>query len=720
MLSPMLRTIDSGISIGPTLRPTLSNCWISHLQIEAELQRAQEIIDELQVALDIVDIDFKLKQDRENLITEEWTRMAAVPQACLVFEEDSEVQVATEEDEDSGYGRLETINEEEEDMVEDDFETNHEAEAISAVANEPEELAATVTIEMPNSDTDKISELFGDYSARNDNPRHRRRRRNVVCDDYYLTGEPLKFEDQESNKDSEDEFSNVASEDLPEPAFNDFLTLKDFVQTVAQTESQKWFPEKSAPLADDVADAEEWDPCAHILNQTDLQNPYLNVETLELLYELYHHTLESGCGKILTEYIRVCETLQNTMKYLDTVHSKDEICPQPPITNQVIEDGPIEHIADSESYSIGQNEDGELGREEETGIDFGRLSINDSLNSSNRLQIRELVCGSLFGYALTTDNQLWSWGLEDCIGRDTGEHPTLLKENVLKVTAGEAISACIDTDGQVWSWGYFRSEKGACKFNYDTEKQLEPTQIPIKDVVDIKAGESHLVCLTKSGNVYTWGFGEHGELGRPISLNRVENGQEFLPTRLLFPPVQKIFAVGHNTFLLNENRVYACGKNSFGELGFGDFNPRNYPEKIEFFNNKKIVQIVGGIHHAVFLDSDGIVYGAGRNSDGQLGFKDSAILSVPKRLPMSVKIRKIAASVSGSSTYVIDSDGYLWTTGQSLYGQLGHWDPNGDPDNQEFTQMGFKKVDLKGDRRVQAVAGGCHFTCITATAPREA
>ncbi|KAJ3250139.1 hypothetical protein HK103_004031, partial [Boothiomyces macroporosus] len=445
MLSPMLRTIDSGISIGPTLRPTLSNCWISHLQIEAELKRAQDIIDELQVALDIVDIDFKLKQDRGNLITEEWTRMAAVPQTRLFFE-DSEVQVDTEE---GGYGRLGTINEEEEDIVEDDFEATREAEA---VANEPEERTA---IEMPNSDADKISEFFGDYSARNDNPRHRRR--NAVCDGYCLTGEPLNFEDQESNKDSEDEFSNVASEDLPKPAFSDFLKDFDSVQTVAQTESQEWLPEKSAPLA---ADAEEWDPYAHILNQTDLQNPYLNVETLELLDELYHHTLESACGRILTEYIRVCETLQNTMKYLDTIHSKDEICPQSPITSRVIEDepvehitdkviedgpiehitdkviedGPIEHISDSESYSIGQNEDGELGREE-TGIDFGRLSINDSLNSPNRLQIRELVCGSLFGYALTTDNQLWSWGLEDCIGRDTGEHPTLLKENVLKVTA---------------------------------------------------------------------------------------------------------------------------------------------------------------------------------------------------------------------------------------------------------------------------------------------
>lgn len=43
------------------------------------------------------------------------------------------------------------------------------------------------------------------------------------------------------------------------------------------------------------------------------------------------------------------------------------------------------------------------------------------------------------------------------------------------------------------------------------------------------------------------------------------------------------------------------------------------PEEIEFFNDKEIVNIVGGDEHTLALTSDGKVYGFGRNDDGTLG-----------------------------------------------------------------------------------------------------
>ncbi|KAJ3259871.1 hypothetical protein HK103_001762 [Boothiomyces macroporosus] len=338
----MLRTIDSGITIGPTLRPTLSNCWLSDLQIEAELQKAQDIIDELQVALNIADIDFKLKRDRENLKTEEWTRIAAVPQACPAIEDEVELatkedkvvakeekvvakedkvvtkedkvvakeekvvakedkvvakedkvvakedKVVTKEDKDCGHGRLETIDEKDEDIVEVDFETTLEVEPVSGVLNEPE------------------------LTARNVNPRHRRR--NAVSDGYCLTGEPLKTipsesrsrsrtidfrgyiltkvssvsPESEEDEESDGESSDVASEDSPLSALDDSLILNledlDSVQTVVPNDSQKQLPERSDLLPTDVAVAEESDQRGSLIPSPPSMKSALSYKSYSIAY----------------------------------------------------------------------------------------------------------------------------------------------------------------------------------------------------------------------------------------------------------------------------------------------------------------------------------------------------------------------------------------------------------------------------------------------------
>ncbi|KAJ3276513.1 Regulator of chromosome condensation [Terramyces sp. JEL0728] len=609
MNSPMMRTADSGISIGPISLPTLSDCQLSHLQIEQEFLEAKSIINQFNQLF----MNFETQTEFNSMnaksivssddITAEWRRLIPIPHP---YPDSFEVQAK----------RLETIPESSKSL----FEENSEF---------------SIAVER---DDDEISNIDGIAGA---------------------------FQMEDGN-------ANPAVECQPSTGFQ------------ADTQMDR----KSCPL-DNTTDI----PNLSLIQQINKENPYINIDIIEYLSEICLGNADSKMSRVLLEYNSVCEQLQSAMKYVDYIHSETHF---------------------SRPSKAGQNDDGQLGRAGRLSAKFGKVKLDDKLDSIGRIQVREVVCGSMFAYALTDNNQLWCWGLADCIGREHGEIPAKLKDNVTVVTAGECISACIDTEGCVWSWGYFRNEVGKCRFDGATENQLEPKRVLVSDAIDIKAGESHLVCLTKEGSVYTWGFGEHGELGRPISLDRLATGQEFIPTKVLFHPVSHIFACGYNTFFVDENRVYACGKNSFGELGLGDFKKRNYPVLLDYFKNKQIVQIAGSIHHALFLDSEGKIYGAGRNNDGQLGVVGSKVYSTPQLIPTTVKIAQIAAGVSSASSYAIDTDGNLWTTGQSLYGQLGHWDPHGNLDDEPMTQLKFKKVSLKGDRRVQSVAGGCHFTLITA------
>ena len=136
-------------------------------------------------------------------------------------------------------------------------------------------------------------------------------------------------------------------------------------------------------------------------------------------------------------------------------------------------------------------------------------------------------------------------------------------------------------------------------------------------IIAISAAQSHLVALAENGTVYTWGIGEYGQLCRPFFLNRLyETYCDCLPSLVILPPnfdVAAIAGAGFSTFILgNKAGVLSCGKNGYGELGLGDEVSRTILTPIHAFEKLKIVEVVGGIHHTLFLDIYGDVWVSGK------------------------------------------------------------------------------------------------------------
>lgn len=217
----------------------------------------------------------------------------------------------------------------------------------------------------------------------------------------------------------------------------------------------------------------------------------------------------------------------------------------------------------------------------------------------------------------------------------------------------------------------------------------------------ITAGESHFVAQSITGTLYTWGIGEYGQLGRPFSENRaVNSGADLLPTQLYFGAgILDIYSGGFSTFVKTETGLYACGKNSFGELGLGDTKSRLYLQKVPFFDNHIVSSIAGGLHHTLVLTNKGL-FGMGKNSDGQLGLgPNNEYFATPAKINLD-NIEFIAAGMSSHHSYAIDSYQRLFVAGQNQYEQLGH---------SETIITTFKQVELKG-RKCLDIAGGCQFT----------
>ena len=147
-------------------------------------------------------------------------------------------------------------------------------------------------------------------------------------------------------------------------------------------------------------------------------------------------------------------------------------------------------------------------------------------------------------------------------------------------------------------------------------------------------------------------------------------------------------AGGTVTVLMTDNTVYNIGSNSSGQFGVGDDSDINNPYAGIYYDllpmpipggkTPKYISNSGStsgfdIYECVFvLMTDGTVYGAGANANGQLGLGDyTAIYNTLQ--PMLMPAGKTAKYISsgGYCTMVLMTDGTVYGTGSNSAGQLG-------------------------------------------------
>jgi len=94
----------------------------------------------------------------------------------------------------------------------------------------------------------------------------------------------------------------------------------------------------------------------------------------------------------------------------------------------------------------------------------------------------------------------------------------------------------------------------------------------------------------------------------------------------------------HTIVLSKSGEVFSWGGNDEGQLGHGDLKDRNEPELIKYFKNKEMVQIGCGYYYSLILSKTGIIYSCGKNEFGQLGHGDLINRNSPKEVIYFKKI----------------------------------------------------------------------------------
>ncbi|KAJ5713306.1 uncharacterized protein N7483_010487 [Penicillium malachiteum] len=408
-------------------------------------------------------------------------------------------------------------------------------------------------------------------------------------------------------------------------------------------------------------------------------------------------------------------------------------------------------------YVVGTNCYGELGLGDLTKkAEMKRPVLNSKLDAETT-GIVHLAVGGVHSAALTHENQILTWGVNDegALGRDTkekevpsdegnesGDEITLnlseatptpvdashFPENTIfcQLAASDSATFTLTTDGMVYGWGTFRGSNGGIGFSPKSKKeQHTPILIPVQDVVNIVAGAQHVLALTSSGTVFSWGCNEQNQLGRRRA-SRHRKSHDLLPEIVALPSGIRSIGVGlyHSFAIHKSGTVYAWGSNNFGQTavtigtGLNDSNVA-YPTKVPILKTLGvIVSIFGGKDHSMALTETGkcLVWGRIENKALGVELKDipsSDIIEDKQSRPRILKkphfltgigddnspIDFATAGSDHSFVFTESGEAYSWGfNSQSQAGQLGI---------EEIERpMLVQSKHLEGKRLVAAAAGG--------------
>jgi regulator of chromosome condensation len=320
-------------------------------------------------------------------------------------------------------------------------------------------------------------------------------------------------------------------------------------------------------------------------------------------------------------------------------------------------------------FVFGEGSSGELGLgskkyQGKKAIDVKRPRINHNLDAE-KVAVVDIACGGMHAVALTQDNRVLTWGVNDdrALGRDTTwsggvrdvddedsdsddddsglnpleSTPTQIENGELeesdiicKVAATDSASFLLTTDGFVFGWGTFRGADGIIGFGEGIRVQSTPMLIaPLQDITNIVCGSNHVIALDVHGKVWTWGSGGQFQLGRkPIT----RHGG---PTATLRPEPcgmfgKRHFAVDiaagsyHSFYIDNHQHVWSWGLNNYSQTGHHDDTGKDdamvlQPKLVESLKDANIAKVVGGEHHSVARTQDGQLLTWGRVDGHQVG-----------------------------------------------------------------------------------------------------
>ncbi|KAL0246887.1 hypothetical protein GEMRC1_008093 [Eukaryota sp. GEM-RC1] len=209
---------------------------------------------------------------------------------------------------------------------------------------------------------------------------------------------------------------------------------------------------------------------------------------------------------------------------------------------------------------------------------------------------------------------------------------------------------------------------------------LSSTPIPLFDLISklsslqcitsMSAGSWHSLYINNN-RLYGCGRNTFGALGFDTSGIRSEE----IPIVMIDDNdhVTDVVCGGSHSLVLTwKKKVYVTGKNNFGQLGLNhcrdcsSFVPIHLSD---YSITDEVISIAAGDCHSFLITSGGHVFGFGNNSNGQIGGGGNVtIITIPKQISFPEPIQAVKCGVNHS--LFLSIIGNVYVTGSNEYGQI--------------------------------------------------
>jgi alpha-tubulin suppressor-like RCC1 family protein len=386
--------------------------------------------------------------------------------------------------------------------------------------------------------------------------------------------------------------------------------------------------------------------------------------------------------------------------------------PTPTLVSLPAATGPVTQVADGELHSLaltstgqlyafGSNKEGELGNATHNGTEEPNPTPTLVGLPAATGPVTQVAAGNLDSLAVTSTGQLYAFGLNEMgeLGLATNSGtttpnptPTLVSlpgatGPVSQIAAGTLHTLALTSTGQLYAFGWNdEGQLGSTSNNGTNTANPTPTLVSLPGatgpVSQIAAGTEHSLALTSTGQLYTFGGNDYGQLG--ITTNSGVKTPNPTPALVSLPgatgPVTQIAAGAyHSLALTSTGQMYAFGYNLYGELGNTTHTekPNPTPTLVTLPGaSGTITEIAAGAYQSLAVTSAGQLYAFGLNEQGQLGNTTNNATEEPNAtptlvaLPSGTTIDAVARGPRAFHTLALVAD-LAVTSGALAAGQVG-------------------------------------------------
>ncbi|MFT4245223.1 MAG: hypothetical protein QM571_01690, partial [Micrococcaceae bacterium] len=288
--------------------------------------------------------------------------------------------------------------------------------------------------------------------------------------------------------------------------------------------------------------------------------------------------------------------------------------------------------SNNELWGWGYNDSGQLGNNttvnQATPVRIGTSSWGDvaaGASGSTGFSLGYFTNGRLLGWGDNAAGQLGTNSITDSytpnyVNNEYAQNPWI------NVSGANRHSMAISGSGNtLWGWGsneYGETGNGSPS----STNILTATQVGTNATwSQVAAGAEFTVALRSTGRIYAWGRNQYGQLGNGTTTDQSTIAMG--PSTGIWSKfdAQNLHVLAINT----SNKLYAWGRNNYGQVGNNTLTDASSPVQV---SDLEFASVSAGYSHSVALTTDGDLYTWGNNGSGQLGNGANARLLVPTKV----------------------------------------------------------------------------------------